>query len=1161
MAALAFPSLDVLRLLLANRVVPLEVSGSPARAGLDPQGRLWIEPSTALPRDTLAVLARLGVQTIGVANLAAETIRAWAELLPVKPAAVPAGPVLFELPDSHLSRIAGACRRLSAEPFSSNLLEGEHVGRAWIHSASPPASLVLRAQEMDSPIEAFAEQSPGIWVQLGWAHPVPEHLVVPSGQVLLVRAPRTVCVYPAPLAIAFEEFALAKYTPRSIVKPAKLAVVAVRFQLQKHSPTPRELAWVFRGEAASRFWEFCHGANERLLRQFEAAQTAMHGTTFVVVRPAPGLRIPPFLPLAADGFYPHPQVADLFIPSRRALRPDLRAREISHNFEVGPDRLTWLEAGPSREVQAFAVPVSAFLPVPALLEYVTPPERRLQAEPPRPDPFVLDRFALAPSHEDRFREVEPQLVERPAPACASREKVLQDDRPGWFARSLEHLLKKVRRSGGTALPTGVDGVPTGSKVPPRTDRDDTPKRLEQKLSSPDALVHGQDRSARRHQLESRLLGEFRTFDPAQRALGWRELAEVYSATGNPADAAICWINAVWESSSPRLEWLEQWLLTECRAARQSVPVPSLDRWLSEPGRFGAGRVIAAYAVWGAHQPAPPPDLIESLPRVMAFLDQYFDDLPARAAWLSRLALTQLCSGDALGLARWRDRILIRLRDKGPGLDLDEPSFLRFHGTASPDRFQTAREWLVRAHKPILDWVGKLGSTGRLQWVGLDAEIDCTASYAQLMLAWGLGCLGERTRSRNWAAKAKKSLSRSAGAGLDPAFHAILSDAFQERIRDVQEGRLPKPGFPPELRERVERLTDVHLGRYSLDKLRRHSRILEPVGLGRDYGGLDLRGFRGHDRLGERLQLLADRTDPVVVSEEARQMLALCALEPSSGVVPRVALTLLDLAPHLDATLIGPILDLVVPAASWLETWLEAGSWSDSVRADRLPRYLTRLLGAAFATAAWFNQWPAVRPIVEFLLQRTGSDATVRAAIGRTAGSLFRSLRKLGYRSEAEALLHLLDPGRGEWPADSPAFPPSQFGLAVGWFAVGDEEAGTRILDDARNRLFVARTGDERDRTELAIAYAEALGFAPPRIALGRLEEIFQLLDRVTTTGSTNRYFTLKPLQLIDAVVRSVVTEDFALGPSVRGWLDDDEFLIRRRIHRDMTAVLNEDGRG
>jgi hypothetical protein len=28
---------------------------------------------------------------------------------------------------------------------------------------------------------------------------------------------------------------------------------------------------------------------------------------------------------------------------------------------------------------------------------------------------------------------------------------------------------------------------------------------------------------------------------------------------------------------------------------------------------------------------------------------------------------------------------------------------------------------------------------------------------------------------------------------------------------------------------------------------------------------------------------------------------------------------------------------------------------------------------------------------------------------------------------------------------------------------------------------------------------------------------------------------------------------------VRGWLDDDEFLIRSRIHRDMAAILREQG--
>ena len=98
-------------------------------------------------------------------------------------------------------------------------------------------------------------------------------------------------------------------------------------------------------------------------------------------------------------------------------------------------------------------------------------------------------------------------------------------------------------------------------------------------------------------------------------------------------------------------------------------------------------------------------------------------------------------------------------------------------------------------------------------------------------------------------------------------------------------------------------------------------------------------------------------------------------------------------------------------------------------------------------------------------------------------------------------------------------------------------------------------GDDRERTSVAIAYATALAHAPPRIALGRLEELFLRLDMVSTAGATNRYYTLKPLHLIDTVIRAVVSDDFSLGPGVRGWLDDDEFLIRLRVTRELQAAL------
>src|SRR5271154_2772636 len=106
MAALLFPNLDVLRLVLANGVAPREVSCTSARAGTDAHGRVWIEPTVLPAREALAALRRRGVQALRIGGPAGESIRSWAELLPLKPAPVPAGPILFELPDALLARVA-----------------------------------------------------------------------------------------------------------------------------------------------------------------------------------------------------------------------------------------------------------------------------------------------------------------------------------------------------------------------------------------------------------------------------------------------------------------------------------------------------------------------------------------------------------------------------------------------------------------------------------------------------------------------------------------------------------------------------------------------------------------------------------------------------------------------------------------------------------------------------------------------------------------------------------------------------------------------------------------------------------------------------------------------------------------------------------------------
>jgi hypothetical protein len=88
---------------------------------------------------------------------------------------------------------------------------------------------------------------------------------------------------------------------------------------------------------------------------------------------------------------------------------------------------------------------------------------------------------------------------------------------------------------------------------------------------------------------------------------------------------------------------------------------------------------------------------------------------------------------------------------------------------------------------------------------------------------------------------------------------------------------------------------------------------------------------------------------------------------------------------------------------------------------------------------------------------------------------------------------------------------------------------------------------------------KTLAYAPLSVALGRLEQIFQDLRGIELTGSTNKYYSLNPLMLIETTVRAVVSDEFTIGPLVRAWLDADELSIRRRIRDDLKIVLMNQG--
>jgi hypothetical protein len=198
------------------------------------------------------------------------------------------------------------------------------------------------------------------------------------------------------------------------------------------------------------------------------------------------------------------------------------------------------------------------------------------------------------------------------------------------------------------------------------------------------------------------------------------------------------------------------------------------------------------------------------------------------------------------------------------------------------------------------------------------------------------------------------------------------------------------------------------------------------------------------------------------------------------------------------------------------------------------------------------------------------------AINKVARECLRSLRKLGLKDENNRFLtqmtDLVVQGRTlpqlrnaagtNWPDVLGAL----LHLAEGYLFFGGFEKAKPFLDEAR-ATFLENQKTSRDRAlkpdkvkELVRAYVSALGQGPVDEALNRIEDLFQGgLEKLPNGFTTATHFSRLHLNIVEDVVRSLVSDNMALGDQARRWLDDDEYLVRRRIHGDMRKILASHG--
>ena len=1160
---LLFPDADTLRLVLSGSLLPSEVMVAPARFSSVVQGPIAVETALKLPKKAMADLARLGVEPTTSHSGEVRDVSCWPQLLPVtRDPALPQlstqTAVLFELESAaDLPTLVTEMLRLGNDRQAVRWFKHETEPgseRVLLRVLGPPYYTLLRAVETSASgtrgmVRAFLERAPRVWVQIGFSQPFADRLKPADRQFVLVRPPRDWEFLPEG---DFQDvYDLVQFrlpaTPVDYDAAAVPQKLEVPVRLIAGNATDAPELWVIEGDAVDRLDAFVRDADERISQRLKfAVATDSTGKTSVVLRVAASKGSPPVLTVSgAIGFKAYYKLPNLFLPAGTRLHPTLRRDAVRKLLADDPDLVVWLNPGPDGTFVPTTLPEDAFRPLEAWVDYVIAADSAPLAAWVSASKFDFELFI-----------------------CSDATKPKPDEAPG-------KGKKKTATVGEAPLVAGE--VPVPREVAAPTDEPGAPVST---LAAPSEERVPDEWVIRRKRLEEEFLALGGGLDSPARVALWPELAKASAGAGAIDDAAICWVNAMWETDA-KPEFAEGWLRSELPNLNRPINRADFEsRMASDDPSPSEILAFAALAFRLTFETPLPSWFTERLPAVQSYLERHDSKLPVRAVWLVATRLTKLAGADTLGLARVRDRLLLRLLEEG-GLrtERDLPSFLKFDGLKDSERVRQVRDRALDLHRKVRQWAT----------ASLNPPIDKpnepinTLAYIDLFFAFGLAKLGETSASRTQVESARRVLEfypADSDLGIAGRF---LFKAFRYRIDQALAG---KPHAGPLESTLLDELDAIHrqskdradspagLGFYAIHRLREQSRILEPQEKSDPYIVYQGKGDELHQQLAE----LARIREPAILSKKFRDLY-------KNGASGRASpesrfMVLYDGLPR--AARVGEA--FTVELLNLVPETMKASAASATI--SQITLKSCQLLERAMFLAAHFERRDILERLIDQFVELVKSKPEDQRFewINLVVSQGLRGLRKLGQRDELDRFLRRLQdlvlggltPAqlrtkyRGNRPDSKalrldvwPKALQSLLNLAGGWLSLGLDDRAIPILADARAEL-LARTGPTiavKDYTMLAQAYVTALGHGPVETGLPGIEEMFETMlpTLVTNTFTSAKFYSRFHLNLVEETVLAVVSDDFALGPAGRRWLDEDEQLVRRRIHRDVRSALDRSG--
>lgn len=1089
MDALVFPSDEALQVALKSGLIPADVQRAPASIGRNKDGEVLVAPGHAVTAKARKALLAAGVLERSVPNLVGK-VSCWAEALKPTRIGEPEGNpalVLFTVTgQGTLLDLAGELLRLGCDRQELRALDGSQGLVALVKVVEAPWFVLSRALDHLDGLRAFVPTPAGqdrVWTEVGYEHPLDAAFNVEDDQLLCITGEGAWWRLPVGNWTDVDNLVEADSLAPLAKKQAEqsLPKIPVTLTLTRAARTEAPTLFVLRPSIHPRSPKEQVEALVRGLpeTQLENVLFAVSGD-MVVLRARPGRE-------ANTGALPGTQYArvadlqNLFVPVGMTVEPPLRRDRLRTWLAADPDLVTWLE--PTEQgFSRLSIADSAFRPLSDWVEYV------IDGAADTLDAWV--RSAVF--------ELEPFVASEEAAPSGAREKREPDEEQKQRSRPRGRAETRVAPS--LATPETVR-----APAPVSVEVARTPSELE-------ALVAREENGFLEMEAKA---------DSPERQQAWARLAELYARVQRPRDAGMAWAHALWETGvdgSPAMA--RRWADTSGGKLETLLneKTPNVEQTRAATAHLlaqaAAGATVSRLAEWSA------------------FFDRFDDDLDVRSFWLARYALSRLAGGDALGLARARDRVLGRLQ-RGLSLDRDVPRLMRVTGTTGAGGVGTERA--LRVAQQLEGLLKAFDETPRKR-SPVEAPPHLTRAYVGFEFAWGFARLGSADRARAIRDQSMGVLEKVAGTtdakDQNAPVHRYLMRAYSARIDQALEGVSPETPLGPEINGQLPNLEPFQ--RYKVDRLRQFSHVLEPqerLDATTDF-------FRAHQNHGaEELAALRGMKDPAELLKGIEER-ARVAADGQLAVEERARLIdgLLDFLPSVPESQALPLLQRFVTLSDAMPAKLRALLYEDALK-----------------VAGHFGRTALVKQLVASLgrlFSELGAEGM--SELGATLVAGVRSLRRVGLREEAGELLQRASAVlKGEDTKTLIA----RLGLAGGLAYLGQTTQAQPIIDDAQTRLSRSESGlIPVDRLKLTRFTGRALGHLPTETALPGLLRLAQQLPWVTDAFNTNSHFCLSLVDFADALVLGHVGDDLTLNEATRRFLEEDEYLVRRRVHRDVGAV-------